>query len=50
MTKEKCPKCGRIVGLTKEGKFVKHRTKRGAANKVKATRAPMCTGAGMIKE
>jgi hypothetical protein len=50
MKKEKCPKCGRLVGLTKDGIFVKHRTKRGAVNKEKSSRAPICAATGTVKE
>ena len=40
--KEKCQKCGRDVGVNKDGSFVKHRVKRGTKNKNKVTRHSYC--------
>jgi len=42
MKKLRCPKCGRLVAIDDAGNFVKHRTKRGPANKKTTTRHPYC--------
>jgi hypothetical protein len=42
--KKICARCGRLVGVQKDGTLARHREKTGGKNRKKTTRSPYCKG------